>query len=277
MRTASKIILPMLMAAVLLLAGCTTPKGFVKESQVEGATVAALSALPSLNRNVACLSANVRMTAMVDGESATAKGKLRLKRGEGAQISATAMGLMEAACFEFLPYAVRFIYKIDKIYADAPYSGVPFLQQTGTGYDILEALLLNAVFSPDGRPVREALTGMASVDSGEYITLITSRQYPNVYRFTIEKRTGNLVRCEGDYANGGTLVCRYSDFAALDGVAFPSVIELQFKGEDCVASLLFKMSGLKSSEFKFSPRRVNDAYSRASLEAILNSVGDSAE
>lgn len=277
MRTASKIILPMLMAAVLLLAGCTTPKGFVKESQVEGTTVAALSALPSLNRNVACLSANVRMTAMVDGESATAKGKLRLKRGEGAQISATAMGLMEAACFEFLPYAVRFIYKIDKIYADAPYSGVPFLQQTGTGYDILEALLLNAVFSPDGRPVREALTGMASVDSGEYITLITSRQYPNVYRFTIEKRTGNLVRCEGDYANGGTLVCRYSDFAPLDGVAFPSVIELQFKGEDCVASLLFKMSGLKSSEFKFSPRRVNDAYSRASLEAILNSVGDSAE
>lgn len=277
MRTASKIILPMLMAAVLLLAGCTAPKGFVKESQVEGATVAALSALPSLNRNVACLSANVRMTATVDGESATAKGKLRLKRGEGAQISATAMGLMEAACFEFLPYAVRFIYKIDKIYADAPYSGVPFLQQTGTGYDILEALLLNAVFSPDGRPVREALTGMASVDSGEYITLITSRQYPNVYRFTIEKRTGNLVRCEGDYANGGTLVCRYSDFAALDGVAFPSVIELQFNGEDCVASLLFKMSGLKSSEFKFSPRRVNDAYSRASLEAILNGVGNSAE
>lgn len=277
MRTASKIILPMLMAAVLLLVACTTPKGFVKESQVEGATVAALSALPSLNRNVACLSANVRMTATVDGESAIAKGKLRLKRGEGAQISATAMGLMEAACFEFLPYAVRFIYKIDKIYADAPYSGVPFLQQTGTGYDILEALLLNAVFSPDGRPVREALTGMASVDSGEYITLITSRQYPNVYRFTIEKRTGNLVRCEGDYANGGTLVCRYSDFAALDGVAFPSVIELQFNGEDCVASLLFKMSGLKSSEFKFSPRRVNDAYSRASLEAILNGVGNSAE
>ncbi|MBE6296075.1 MAG: DUF4292 domain-containing protein [Bacteroidales bacterium] len=277
MRTASKIILPMLMAAVLLLVGCTAPKGFVKESRVEGATVAALSALPSLNRNVACLSANVRMTATVDGESATAKGKLRLKRGEGAQISATAMGLMEAACFEFLPYAVRFIYKIDKIYADAPYSGVPFLQQTGTGYDILEALLLNAVFSPDGRPVREALTGMASVDSGEYITLITSRQYPNVYRFTIEKRTGNLVRCEGDYANGGTLVCRYSDFAALDGVAFPSVIELQFRGEDCVASLLFKMSGLKSSEFKFSPRRVNDAYSRASLEAILNGVGNSAE
>ena len=277
MRTASKIIFPTLMAAVLLLAGCTAPKGIVKEKQVESATAAALSALPSLNRNVECLSANVRMTATVDGESATAKGKLRLKRGEGAQISATAMGLMEAACFEFLPHAVRFIYKIDKIYADAPYSGVPFLQQTGTGYDILEALLLNAVFSPDGRPVREALTGMASVDSGEYITLITSRHHPNVYSFTIEKRTGNLVRCEGDYANGGTLVCKYSDFASFDGVAFPLLVELQFNGEDTEASLLLRMSGLKSSEFKFSPRRVNDAYSRASLEAILNGVGNSAE
>ena len=98
-----------------------------------------------------------------------------------------------------------------------------------------------------------------------------------MYSFTIEKRTGNLVRCEGDYANGGTLVCRYSDFASFDGVAFPSLVELQFNGEDTEASLLLRMSGLKSSEFKFSPRRVTDAYSRASLEAILNGVGNSAE
>lgn len=277
MRTASNPIFPLLLMAVLLFTGCTAHKGLVRGTPLEGATMATISSLPSMNRDAGCLSANVRMTAAVGGESATAKGKLRIKRGEGAQISATAMGLMEAACFEFLPHAVRFIYKIEKIYADAPYSGVPFLQQTGTGYDVLEALLLNAVFSPDGRPVREALHDMTSVDSGEHITLFTSRKHPNVYKFTFEKQSGNLVRCEGDYANGGTLVCRYSDFTALDGVAFPSLVELQFNGEDADASLVLKMSGLKSSEFRFSPRRVNDAYTRASLEAILDSVGNSAE
>lgn len=277
MRIASNPVFMLLFVAVLLLVGCSAPGRLAKGTPVEGTSIAALSSLPSLNRDVECFSANVRMTATVNGEQATAKGKLRLKRDEGAQISATAMGLMEAACFEFLPHAVRFIYKIDKIYAEAPYSGVPFLQQTGTGYDILEALLLNAVFSPDGTPVFEALSGMTSVENGNYITIITGKRSPNVYKFTIEKHSGNLVRCEGKYANGGTLVCLYSDFVAFDGIPFPSLIELQFNGDDADASLLLKMSGFKSSEFKFSPRRVTDAYSRVSLEAILNSVGNSAE
>ena len=277
MRIASNPVLPLLFVAVLLLVGCSAPGRLAKGTPIEGTAVAALSSLPSLNRNMECFSANVRMTATVNGESAKAKGKLRLKQGEGTQISATAMGLMEAACFEFLPHAVRFIYKIDKIYAEEPYSGVLFLQQTGTGYDILEALLLNALFSPDGTPVLEALSGMTSVESGNYITIITGKRSPNVYKFTIEKHSGNLVRCEGKYANGGTLVCRYSDFVAFDGIPFPSLIELQFNGDDADASLLLKMSGFKSSEFKFSPRRVTDAYSRVALEAILNSVGNSAE
>jgi hypothetical protein len=187
------------------------------------------------------------------------------------------MGLMEAACFEFLPDVVRFIYKIDKIYAESPYRDVSFLQGTGTDYTVLESLLMNAVFSQDGRPLREALPGMSCVDTGGYMTLVTSGRGRSVYSFTFEKNSGNLIRCEGKYADGGLFVCRYSDFVAVDGVPYPSVIELEFDGEGNEASLLFKMSGIKSSEFKFSPRRVSAAYERVSLEGLLDSVGESVE
>lgn len=260
-----------------VLVGCSAPKGLVKGNGISSSEVAVFSALPSFNRDAGYLSANVRMTATVNGESASTKGKLRIRRGEGVQVSATAMGLMEAACFEFLPDVVRFIYKIDKIYAESPYRDVSFLQGTGTDYTVLESLLMNAVFSQDGRPVREALPGMGCVDTGGYMTLVTSGRGRSVYSFTFEKNSGNLVRCEGKYADGGLLVCCYSDFVVVDGVPYPSVVELEFDGEGNKASLLFKMSGIKSSEFKFSPRRVSGAYERVSLEGLLDSVGESVE
>ena len=275
MRVASNHILFLLLMSVLV--GCSAPKGLVKGNGISSSEVAVLSALPSFNRDAGYLSANVRMTATVNGESASTKGKLRIRRGEGVQVSATAMGLMEAACFEFLPDVVRFIYKIDKIYAESPYRDVSFLQGTGTDYTVLESLLMNAVFSQDGRPLREALPGMSCVDTGGYMTLVTSGRGRSVYSFTFEKNSGNLIRCEGKYADGGLFVCRYSDFVAVDGVPYPSVVELEFDGEGNEASLLFKMSGIKSSEFKFSPRRVSAAYERVSLEGLLDSVGESVE
>ena len=275
MRVASNHILFLLLMSVLV--GCSAPKGLVKGNGISSSEVAVFSALPSFNRDAGYLSANVRMSATVNGESASTKGKLRIRRGEGVQVSATAMGLMEAACFEFLPDVVRFIYKIDKIYAESPYSDVSFLQCTETDYAILESLLLNSVFSQDGRPLREALPGMSCVDTGGYMTLVTSGRGRSMYSFTFEKNSGNLVRCEGKYADGGLFVCRYSDFVAVDGVPYPSVVELEFDGEGNEASLLFKMSGIKSSEFKFSPRRVSGAYERVSLEGLLDSVGESVE
>ena len=275
MRVASNHILFLLLMSVLV--GCSAPKGLVKGNGISSSEVAVFSALPSFNRDAGYLSANVRMTATVNGESASTKGKLRIRRGEGVQVSATAMGLMEAACFEFLPDVVRLIYKIDKIYAESPYRDVSFLQGTGTDYTVLESLLMNAVFSQDGRPLREALSGMSCVDTGGYMTLVTSGRGRSVYSFTFEKNSGNLIRCEGKYADGGLFVCRYSDFVAVDGVPYPSVVELEFDGEGNEASLLFKMSGIKSSEFKFSPRRVSAAYERVSLEGLLDSVGESVE
>lgn len=275
MRVASNHILFLLLMSVLV--GCSAPKGLVKGNGISSSEVAVFSALPSFNRDAGYLSANVRMTATVNGESASTKGKLRIRRGEGVQVSATAMGLMEAACFEFLPDVVRFIYKIDKIYAESPYRDVSFLQGTGTDYTVLESLLMNAVFSQDGRPLREALPGMSCVDTGGYMTLVTSGRGRSVYSFTFEKNSWNLIRCEGMYADGGLFVCRYSDFVAVDGVPYPSVVELEFDGGGNEASLLFKMSGIKSSEFKFSPRRVSAAYERVSLEGLLDSVGESVE
>lgn len=261
----------------LVLTGCSTVKRAYTTTPVSEPTAKAVSVVPSANRDLEFLSCSMKMQASINGESAKARGKLRIKVGEGIQLSATAMGLMEAACFEFLPHAVRFIYKIDKIYAEASYSSVPFLNMTGTDYEILESVILNRMFSPDDRPLKYAFESMDIVRDGDFITVTTSRSYPIVYSFFIDKKDGKLVRSEGRYAYGGNVVCIYNDFVELDGISFPRSVDISFNGDGVSASLQLDMNGLKSEEFRFSPRRVSKAYDRVVLERILESMEDNGE
>ncbi len=271
MRNAAATIL-LLLSIALLLTGCSSGRHCVPGMQARPVK-ADIALLPSAGRDVACLSCPVRMTASINGEEASLKGRLRVKGGEGVQVSATAMGLMEAACIEFLPQAVRFLYKIDKVYAESPYASVPFLGGTGTGYSILEHVLLNRMFSPDGAPFAKALSGMHIADEGDTITVTTKGGYPVVYRFSIEKESGNLVKSEGWYASGGNVVCRYSGFKELGGLPFPQRVEVSFSGGGSSAELTLRLGNLSGKEFKLSPRRVSKAFRRVSLEAIIESMG----
>ena len=256
----------------LLLTGCSARRVLVGTAPV--ASAASVALLPSANRDVEYLSSALKMSASIGNESLSVKGKLRVKENEGVQISATALGLMEAACLEFLPYTVKFIYKIDRMYAEAPYALLPFMSDTGTGYTILESVILNRMFSPDGTPFRKAVKSMRIVDEGDYITVTTSADNPVVYKFYIDKSNGNLVRSEGVHSGGGSVVCRYSDFTDFNGTPFPRMVELSFSSDVTSASLLLRMSSLKNDKFVFSPRKVSKAYKRVSLDGIVESVGE---
>lgn len=270
-RNASKQLLLLLL--LLSLAACSAIKDAVPTVTLHDVTPEQLSVLPSMNRDVASLSANVRMKITVNGEKSKAKGKLRIKRDEGIQVSATAMGLMEAACFEFLPADVHFIYKIEKIYAATPYNEIPFFHNSGTDYKVIESLLSNALFAADGAPLDKTFRGAEIEDAGRYAIV----KVPSMtdYRFYIEKKTGHLVRCEGEHGTDGSFSCIYSDFVLYEGSAFPSRIELSFNGGGNSATLLLELSKIKSNEFSFSPRRIHPSYDRVTIQWVVNSIGES--
>lgn len=268
--------LPLLLLLLLFITGCSAVKEVPKAVVLSEATPAALSLLPSMNRDVEYLSANVKMTATINGETAKAKGKLRLRKDEGVQIGATAMGLMEAACFEFLPEEVHFIYKIDKIYAASPYSEVPFFSNSGTGYKVLESLLTNRIFTGEGTPMDKEFAGASIDDKGDMVT-VTLPLAASRYRYHIEKSSGNLLCCEGEYEGEGSFKCVYSDFGLLGDVAFPSRMELSFKGGGTTASLTLELRDIKEKEFKFTPRRLSSSYEKVSLQWVVNSVGENLE
>ena len=101
-----------MLALALLLAGCKSKMAM--QSQEETTTdntivIAGLQAVTPDTVALQHLSGNANINIKVSGSNISLKGKLRVKRGDGVQISITPLGLIEAACIAFLTQEIRFI------------------------------------------------------------------------------------------------------------------------------------------------------------------------
>lgn len=258
----------------LLLVGCRAKKDVAGVGTLEMESMALFSSSPSVVQPRECLTGNLKLTIDIDGNPMSAKGTLRIKEGCGVQIGMTALGLVEIASLEFLPENLRIIYKLGKEYADVPYSALGFLQSTGIDYDLLESVLMNRLFSPDGRPFEQAMNDMTFAVEDGYVTATTARIKDIVYKFYLDKTTGELVRSEGTHIDGGRVVCTYSGFSTVDGVTFPHTILLTVEGVGSSVTLQFVLDRVNMREFTFTPRRVSSSYGKLNIEQILKSLGN---
>lgn len=263
-----------LLALGIMLTGCSTNKSLGNHPSSGIVPIGSVAGLPSLSPDTLAeryLSANVRLTLSVGREKTSVKGKLRMKINEGVQVSIAMMGLMEAACIEFLPSGMRLIYKPSKSIAEIPYTDTEVMGFPGLGYKVLESMFLNRVFLPDGTPATFAPGKIALKSKGPYYILSTRETSGTEYHFYIDKRDGNLVRCEGVGRGNERVVCRYSAFGEVDGVAFPTEIQLLLDGDEQL-TLELEYSRIGSKPFKFAPRRASAAYTRMSISEFIESL-----
>ena len=257
---------------VLLLVACSTKKKVVMPP-LDVERMELVSNSPSAVTSNGCLSGNMKFTAVVDGNSMTTRGTLRVKTDEGIQIGVTALGFVEVACLEFLPENARLIYKMGRIYSDISYSSVSFLQQSGINYKMLAAVLMNRIFSPASSGGAPAFEKMQYGEEENCITAETSKISGITYKFFVDKSTGNLVRCEGVHDSGGRVVCRYSDFAPLEGGRpFPHMIELELEGLDTEVKLQFVLLRVNSATFDFVPREIPSSYGKTDITELIRSL-----
>lgn len=263
-----------LLCITVVFVGCSSRKSVSTHHAVDRVSVDIVSSSPSARIERKCLSGNVRLSADIDGKSLSARGTIRIKGNEGVQIGVMALGLMEIACLEFLPSNLRVINKIEKEYSEISYSDVYFLQRTGIDYDLLESVLLNRFFSPDGKPAAEALKD-GVVEAGADTITVTFPEYKGlVYKFFFDRATSNLVQSEGIYRSGAKVVCSYQDFEDLDGTPFPSVISLSLGGVGKVAKLRLELRNVNSGMFDFSPRKVSSSYEKLDASSFMKSLGN---
>ena len=261
-----------ILALTMLLAGCTSRKQ-LQSQEVPVEAMAYIASLPAVKPDTAVqhITGNAALSIDINGSSMILKGKLRIKRGEGIQVSITPLGLVEAACIEFLPDKVRFINKMTKSYTEAPYSLAGAIGLGGINYGILEALLLNQAFLPDGSPACNGLKRMKIEDKGNHYILSTKGKGDIHYCFTIDKASGNLISCNGKSRTGESIKCDYSGFADIGNVSYPNNISIGFKGEETIG-LGFGLSKINNKPFNFSSRSINSSYRKQSISDFINSI-----
>lgn len=266
----SKICNIVAMVAVLLLFwmvnGCASSK---KGAAASGVSIKELKSLPAVNSGLSHLTAKVKLSASIGGKEFSANGNIKIKRGEGLLISINALGgLIEVARVEMTTEKMLLIYRLGREYAEVRYSDVEALDRLGINYSMLEAILLNELFTPDGGSVEKELSKMdVAVANGE-ILLSTERKNGIKYSFHIEQSSGCLQLTQGDYNSRVNVNCNYSDFSEADGRLFPRQIRFSVAN----SSLELKFTNIKTDNFKLNRTTELSSYKKVDISTLLKGI-----
>lgn len=264
-----------ILALTLFFVGCRTTQEVVQPKEEKSvdltALIAGYQAITPDTTSLEYLSGNAALSLRVNGNDISLKGKLRIKRGEGVQITITPLGLIEAASIEFLPQKVRLINKLTKKYTEIPYSEASAIGLAGINYNVLEAIFLDYAFLPDGRLAYKGLKEFAVEDKGAQYLVTTKGNTAIRYSFLIDKNSGNLVSMNGNSSTGESIKCDYADFASLGNVSYPNDICINFKG-DAAIKLGIDLSKTNNKSFSFSSRNINSSYRKQSIDDFIKSL-----
>ena len=265
----SKFFLTLLMAA-LLLAGCRTTQQTSPTEILPGIAPVEFQDMNAFKPIGNALSAKVKMTADISGSKLSTTGNMKIEQGSGIAVGVTALGLFEIARLEVSPTDCQFLNKVTKEYASLTYTEVGFLSELGLNYNMLEAMFMNEVFSPENLPIEKALGNMAVTLVDDQFQLTTTERDGMVYRFYVDRNSGELVRTDGIYNSTITVACRYSDFRALNDRFFPHKININVDGLEDNVTLEFNLSNVRNDSYTFEKSNVS-LFNEIDVESLLES------
>ena len=256
-RTKNRIhtVLFMLLIALAMTAvvGCRS----TRKATLPGAlTLKELKNLPAVKAETKNLSAKIKLQANLKGNEITANGTLKIKRDEGIIISVNALGgIIEVARIEIT---------LGRKYARIRYSEIESFDALGLNYNMLQSLLLNEIFTPDGTPAEKGIDKMdITAANGEVILSATNKRIK--YTFHINPSEGNLVLTQGDYDDRLNVDCNYSGFTATGTGKHPTRIHLSV--EDI--SLNLQLSNMKETPLKLNRTTDISAYEKIEISNLL--------
>lgn len=258
------------MAVVLLLLiganGCASSR---KGATAGDVSVKELKNLPAVNVQLSHLSSKIKLSANIGGKEFSASGSIKIKRGEGLIISINALGgLIEVARLEMSTEKMLLIYRLGREYAEVRYNEVEALERLGINYSMLEAILLNELFTSDGRAVEKELSRMdLSIANGE-ILLSTERRHGIKYSFCIGQSSGCLQQTNGDYDNRINVSCNYSDFVETGRRPFPRQLHFSVAS----STLKIQLTAPKNDNFKLNRTTELSSYKKVEISTLLKGV-----
>ena len=257
----------LMMLLMVAFGACSTKKSATGD--IGALTVKEIKSLPAMQKTGDNLSAKFKLNANIKGKTFSAGGNMKIKRGEGLQISINALGgLIEVARIEMTPEKMLLIYRLGREYAEVRYSEIEAFRSLGLDYSMLEAILMNEVFAPEENILDKALAKMDVKAANGEIILTTPRSRNMQYSFHIEQSSGSSVLTRGDYNSSVSVDCNYADFTDFAGRSFPR--QINFSVADMALNL--SLSSIKDGSLKLTSESSLSSYSKVAASKLINGL-----
>lgn len=257
----------LMMLLMVAFGACSTKKSATGD--IGALTVKEIKSLPAMQKTGDNLSAKLKLNANIKGKTFSAGGNMKIKRGEGLQISINALGgLIEVARIEMTPEKMLLIYRLGREYAEVRYSEIEAFRSLGLDYSMLEAILMNEVFAPGENILDKALAKMDVKAANGEIILTTPRSRNMQYSFHIEQSSGSLVLTRGDYNSSVSVDCNYADFTDFAGRSFPR--QINFSVADMALNL--SLNSIKDGSLKLTSESSLSSYSKVAASKLINGL-----
>lgn len=259
-------ILPVVLA-VLLLGGCRSTSAIKKKKeQQEQESVRLVHALletPPVQELTASLSLNLNGTKV--------SGQLRMRRGRSIQLSASMLGLVEVARIEFLPEMVVVMDRFHNLYSVCHYADIPYRNELGLDFEVVQALLWNRIFSPGSANLMDAATRLR-VDGADENGSVLIKDIECGYMFVSDGK--DRLDAITNSGSGFKFRIDYSDFNAVsDKWMYPLGLSAIINTSDSEINISAKMSSVSTDNKNWPDRtQVARRMKQVSLNELLDNL-----
>lgn len=262
---ALRYILPLLTAA-LLLSSCRTISTARKEKvqqEESDRLVHTLMEEAPVNELTASLSFNLQGTKV--------SGQLRMRRSRSIQISANMLGLMEVARIEFLPDMVVVMDRVHNLYSVCHYADIPYRNELGLDFEVVQALLWNRIFSPGSESMNDAVSNLRLQPVAQDGTIsIKDKEYGYTFLTDGKSRLDAVSKTCSTFRFN----MKYTDFTALSGKwQFPLGLSIDVITTKVDVNAAIKMSSVQTDNKNWSDRTpVTRRMKQVTLDELLDNL-----
>lgn len=259
----------LLTCLLFVLSGCNATKkvleGIASTGREYEQLIQTLMAEPEAQELTSSISLSLNGTKV--------SGQLRMRRDKSIQISASLLGLMEVARIEFLPEMVVVMDKVHNVYSVCHYADIPYRNELGLDFQVVQALLWNRIFAPGATSSISAIQRLSveKADANGNIA-IRNREYGYVFNTKTKKYVESVSLSKGS----DTFQLDYNDFSEIKGLGeFPTTLSFHINplSKSGGLSLLAKLSSISTEKKNWADQtQVSRRMKQVTLDELLDKL-----
>lgn len=261
----------LVMLLTLSLTGCRTtrttttdtPASFTRKQRN-----VLLTPLAQYPTDVQAVTAKTSIAFNYEGHSATLKGRLRMRRDEGVQMSITALGLMEIASIEFTPKGAYIIDRVNKRYVMFDYSS-GWMNLAGINFNAVQSLFWNRIFIPGEKEAWRNTGNFTISNTGTRCLVEPNRQRTLKCQFHTDTDCKRLQQTDLNLKQYAA-TWKYSRFETTDDYTYPTTHDVLVSGSSRSIGANINLSNISTLDTGWDGTTDLSRYKEVDIDQLLS-------